>query len=127
MPKFSQAHDDRRWEEVTRQPLRIKRVYQVPETEDGVRILVDRLWPHGLPRERARIDLWLRKSRRATRCAAVSTATRRVGKTSRPLTTPSSNSRRRSRPCASCSIGGATRLSPCYSPLGARGATTASL
>src|SRR5580704_6383730 len=61
MPKFSQAHDDRRWEEVTRQPLRIKRVYQVPETEDGVRILVDRLWPRGLSRERARIDLWLRE------------------------------------------------------------------
>jgi uncharacterized protein YeaO (DUF488 family) len=61
MPKFSQGHDDRRWEEVTRQPLRIKRVYQVPETEDGVRILVDRLWPRGLSRERARIDLWLKE------------------------------------------------------------------
>ena len=46
---------------MTRQPLRIKRVYQPPDTEDGVRILVDRLWPRGLGREKARIDLWLKE------------------------------------------------------------------
>jgi uncharacterized protein YeaO (DUF488 family) len=44
-----------------RQPLRIKRVYQPPDAEDGVRILVDRLWPRGLSRERAQIDLWLKE------------------------------------------------------------------
>jgi len=43
---------------MTRQPLRIKRVYQPPDSEDGVRVLVDRLWPRGLSRERAQIDLW---------------------------------------------------------------------
>jgi uncharacterized protein YeaO (DUF488 family) len=43
---------------MTRQKLRIKRVYKPPETEDGVRVLVDRLWPRGLSRERAQIDLW---------------------------------------------------------------------
>jgi uncharacterized protein YeaO (DUF488 family) len=46
---------------VTRQPLRIKRVYQMPDTEDGVRVLVDRLWPRGLSQERAQIDLWLKE------------------------------------------------------------------
>ena len=43
---------------MTRQPLRIKRVYQVPETEDGVRILVDRLWPRGVKKAVAAIDMW---------------------------------------------------------------------
>ena len=43
-----------------RQP-RIKRVYKPPDDEDGVRVLVDRLWPRGLSRERARIDLWLKE------------------------------------------------------------------
>lgn len=42
-------------------PLRIKRVYEPPDDADGVRVLVDRLWPRGLSRERARIDLWLKE------------------------------------------------------------------
>ena len=46
---------------MTRQTLRIKRVYQPPAAEDGFRVLVDRLWPRGLPRERAKIDLWLKE------------------------------------------------------------------
>ena len=46
---------------MNRQRLRIKRVYQPPDAEDGVRVLVDRLWPRGLSRERAHIDLWLRE------------------------------------------------------------------
>jgi uncharacterized protein YeaO (DUF488 family) len=41
--------------------LRLKRVYQRPAAEDGVRVLVDRLWPRGLSRERAQIDLWLKE------------------------------------------------------------------
>ena len=44
-----------------RQKMRIKRVYEAPDTEDGVRVLVDRLWPRGLSRERAQIDLWLKE------------------------------------------------------------------
>jgi len=44
-----------------RQKLRIKRVYQPPDAADGTRILVDRLWPRGLSRERAQIDLWLKE------------------------------------------------------------------
>jgi uncharacterized protein YeaO (DUF488 family) len=61
MPEFSQAHDGRRRGEMTRQPLRVKRVYRAPDAEDGVRVLVDRLWPRGLSRERAQIDLWLKE------------------------------------------------------------------
>ncbi|MBP1324786.1 uncharacterized protein YeaO (DUF488 family) [Leucobacter exalbidus] len=50
--------------------VRIKRVYAAPAASDGLRVLVDRLWPRGLTRERAAIDL---------QCAAVapSTALRR--------------------------------------------------
>jgi uncharacterized protein YeaO (DUF488 family) len=43
------------------QKLRIKRVYTPPDAEDGVRVLVDRLWPRGLSRERAQIGLWLKE------------------------------------------------------------------
>ncbi len=39
--------------------IRTKRVYLPPEPEDGVRVLVDRLWPRGLKKTDARIDLWL--------------------------------------------------------------------
>lgn len=39
-------------------PVRIKRVYDKPEAGDGVRILVDRLWPRGLSKEKACVDLW---------------------------------------------------------------------
>jgi len=41
-------------------PIRIKRVYEQPSREDGFRILVERLWPRGLSKEKARIDLWLK-------------------------------------------------------------------
>lgn len=38
----------------------IKRVYEPPARSDGARLLVDRLWPRGLSKERAGIDEWLR-------------------------------------------------------------------
>lgn len=40
--------------------LSIKRVYEPAQKEDGVRILIDRLWPRGLSKEKAKIDLWLK-------------------------------------------------------------------
>ena len=46
---------------MARQNLRIKRVYEPPDAADGFRVLVDRLWPRGLSRERAKIDLWLKE------------------------------------------------------------------
>jgi uncharacterized protein YeaO (DUF488 family) len=38
----------------------LKRVYEEPSAEDGYRILVERLWPRGLSKERAAVDLWLK-------------------------------------------------------------------
>jgi uncharacterized protein YeaO (DUF488 family) len=40
--------------------IKVKRVYAPPSGEDGVRVLVDRLWPRGLPKARAAVDLWLK-------------------------------------------------------------------
>ena len=40
--------------------IKLKRVYENPAQEDGVRILVERLWPRGLAKERAKIDMWLK-------------------------------------------------------------------
>jgi uncharacterized protein YeaO (DUF488 family) len=40
--------------------LKIKRVYVSPGADDGARILVDRLWPRGLSKDKAAVDLWLR-------------------------------------------------------------------
>lgn len=40
--------------------VNIKRVYEKPSKKDGARILVDRLWPRGLTKEKASIDLWLK-------------------------------------------------------------------
>lgn len=40
--------------------VRIKRVYEKPTKADGKRILVDRLWPRGLTKKKADIDLWLK-------------------------------------------------------------------
>jgi DNA-3-methyladenine glycosylase len=39
--------------------IKIKRVYEPADRKDGERILVDRLWPRGLTKEKARVDLWL--------------------------------------------------------------------
>ena len=41
--------------------IKIKRVYEQPDNDDGVRILVDRLWPRGLTKEKAAVDLWLKE------------------------------------------------------------------
>jgi len=38
--------------------VRIRRVYEPPEPEDGVRVLVDRLWPRGVSKEAAHVDEW---------------------------------------------------------------------
>jgi uncharacterized protein YeaO (DUF488 family) len=46
--------------------VRVKRAYDPPEPDDGLRILVDRLWPRGLKREHAKIDLWLKDAAPST-------------------------------------------------------------
>ena len=40
--------------------MKIKRVYDPPTSDDGVRVLVDRLWPRGLSKTKAAVDLWLK-------------------------------------------------------------------
>jgi len=41
--------------------LKLKRVYENPSEDDGLRILVERLWPRGFTKERAKISLWLKE------------------------------------------------------------------
>lgn len=46
--------------------IQLKRVYEDATAEDGYRVLVERLWPRGLSRERARIDLWVKDAGAST-------------------------------------------------------------
>ncbi|PBB93644.1 hypothetical protein CK215_06825 [Mesorhizobium sp. WSM3864] len=39
----------------------VKRVYEAPERSDGQRVLVDRVWPRGVSKKDAALDLWLKK------------------------------------------------------------------
>jgi uncharacterized protein YeaO (DUF488 family) len=41
--------------------IKLKRAYEKPSRDDGSRILVERLWPRGLTKERAAVDLWLKE------------------------------------------------------------------
>lgn len=41
--------------------VKLKRVYESPAKEDGTRILVDRLWPRGLTKQKANVDIWLKE------------------------------------------------------------------
>lgn len=45
---------------IHRNAVHVRRVYEPPDMKDGTRILVDRLWPRGLGKADAAIDLWLR-------------------------------------------------------------------
>jgi len=40
--------------------IKLKRVYEEPSSKDGVRVLVERLWPRGLTKKRAAVGLWLK-------------------------------------------------------------------
>ncbi|MBZ0155426.1 MAG: DUF488 domain-containing protein [Alphaproteobacteria bacterium] len=46
--------------------IRIKRVYEPPDSQDGFRVLVDRVWPRGMTKERAQADLWLKDAAPST-------------------------------------------------------------
>ena len=41
--------------------IKIKRVYEKAEAADGFRVLVDRLWPRGMKKEAAKVDLWMKE------------------------------------------------------------------
>ena len=40
--------------------IKRKRIYEAAETTDGYRVLVDRIWPRGMKKETAQVDLWLK-------------------------------------------------------------------
>jgi uncharacterized protein YeaO (DUF488 family) len=46
--------------------IQLKRVYDPPDAEDGYRILVERLWPRGISKEQAKVDLWLKDAGAST-------------------------------------------------------------
>jgi len=41
--------------------IKIKRIYEDPESEDGYRVLVDRLWPRGISKDEANLDEWCKE------------------------------------------------------------------
>ena len=41
--------------------IRLKRIYDEPSQEDGIRILVDKLWPRGVSKDKAELDMWLKE------------------------------------------------------------------
>ena len=41
--------------------VRVRRAYDEPEPDDGIRVLVDRIWPRGLTKDKARLDQWLKQ------------------------------------------------------------------
>ncbi len=41
--------------------LQVKRIYEPPDESDGYRVLVERLWPRGVSKERAQLHLWLKE------------------------------------------------------------------
>src|SRR6266581_7773461 len=65
--RYSQRHTgmqirsgQKNFRDTTRIPLQMKRVYDGPSDTDGTRILIDRLWPRGLTKAQAKVDLWLK-------------------------------------------------------------------
>lgn len=41
--------------------IKVKRIYEMATEDDGFRILIDRLWPRGLSKQKAKVDLWLKE------------------------------------------------------------------
>ncbi|MBM7480907.1 uncharacterized protein YeaO (DUF488 family) [Oerskovia jenensis] len=54
------ARRDVSWRSLGDMTVQTRRVYADPTPDDGYRVLVDRLWPRGLSKERARVDRWLK-------------------------------------------------------------------
>jgi uncharacterized protein YeaO (DUF488 family) len=46
---------------MAKKEIRIKRIYDPPQKSDGFRLLIDRLWPRGIKKAEAAIDLWLKE------------------------------------------------------------------
>jgi uncharacterized protein YeaO (DUF488 family) len=70
--------------------VKLKRVYDEPSQDDGTRILVDRLWPRGLTKEKAHIDLWLKEVAPSNELRNGSPTTQKNGQSSKLATMPNS-------------------------------------
>lgn len=46
---------------MTHHPVLVRRVYDEPRSDDGARVLVDRIWPRGMTKARAHLDQWLKE------------------------------------------------------------------
>ncbi len=46
---------------MSRPTITVKRIYDEPGPDDGMRVLIDRLWPRGIKKEDAALDLWLKE------------------------------------------------------------------
>jgi len=63
--------------------VQIKRIYDAPEQSDGVRVLVDRLWPRGITKKAAALDLWMKELAPSTELRkVVQSRSRAVGRLS---------------------------------------------
>ena len=86
--------------------LRIKRVYEPVDDNDGQRVLVDGIWPRGMTRQAAALDLWLRDiapSAASGDSRVIAAWTRRDGRSSSTAIAPRSRrTRQRSRNCSRC-------------------------
>ncbi len=49
-------------------PVSLKRVYDLPAPQDGIRILGDRLWPRGVSKDAAALDAWLKEQNKGKTC-----------------------------------------------------------
>ncbi len=59
--KRSQATLSRKTKNTTRLKIQIKRIYEPPSAEDGTRVLIDRLWPRGVSKDTAQLELWMKE------------------------------------------------------------------
>ena len=46
--------------------IKLKRIYEQPTPQDGLRVLVERLWPRGISKDQAQINLWLKEAAPST-------------------------------------------------------------
>ena len=60
LPRWSKACARRRTKG-DKPDVRVRRAYDEPEPDDGTRVLVDRIWPRGLTKDKARLDQWFKQ------------------------------------------------------------------
>jgi hypothetical protein len=101
-------------EKISEERVKLKRAYESPASDDGTRVLVDRLWPRGLKKTDAAIDHWAKYSRRALSCENGSHTIPPAGKNSADAI------RRRSASIAKSSTDCATWREKVRSPLSTR-------